>query len=323
MKICGGIIMPALKTQKNKTLFGYQVDKENDDVIYSDAEHVYLSKVDGSKYISVTTLIGEYENKFNESFFSKYKALEALADPDHFSLIKQGLLSTQIWNNQILEKLGIEEVKFNDKVKEILETWHNTRDEACDHGSMVHSILEESFYGREHFDLSNYESPQIVGNYVCNPGYYTLDIEHGIYPEYLISWITPEGLKISGQIDLIVRNGNDISIYDYKTNKEIKKKSFFNTTKKRNVMMKYPLNNIMDCNFWHYSLQLSLYAYLVEKVNPELNIKELKLIHIARDGKQTIYDVEYLKSDIERMLKHYAKSLKTNELLDRDVPYII
>jgi hypothetical protein len=62
---------------------------------------------------------------------------------------------------------------------------------------------------------------------------------------------------------------------------------------------------------------------MVQQINPELNIKELKLIHIARDGKQTIYDIEYRKDDIERMIHHYAKQLKTNELLSRDTPYII
>lgn len=315
--------MPALKGCEQKTMFGYQVDKENDEVIYSDGPHVYLSKTDGSKYISVTTLIGEYENKFNEAFFSKYKALEALADPDHFSLVKQGLLSTQIWNPELLNKLDIDETEFNNKVDEILESWHNNRDEACDHGTWVHSLMEESFYNKTHFDLSNYGSPQIVGTYTCTPGYYTLDIDHGMYPEYLISWISPEGVKISGQVDLLVRNGNDVSIFDYKTNKEIKKKSFYNSSKKRNVMMKYPLNNIMDCNYWHYVLQLSTYAYMVQQINPELNIKELKLVHIDRTGKQTVYELEYRKADVERMIKHYAKQLKTKELLDLDKPFII
>ena len=88
-------------------------------------------------------------------------------------------------------------------------------------------------------------------------------------------------------------------------------------------MMKYPLTNIMDCNYWHYVLQLSTYAYMVQQINPELNIKELKLIHIDRTGKQTIYDLEYRKDDVEKMIKHYAKQLRTRELLELDVPYII
>ena len=75
-------------------------------------------------------------------------------------------------------------------------------------------------------------------------------------------------------------------------------------------MMKYPLNNLMDCNYIHYSLQLSLYAYLLQQINPEFNIKSLKLIHIDHDNKQHEYECEYLKDDVERMLKHYKKKLK-------------
>ena len=315
--------MPALKGIELKTLFGKTVDKENDNVFFNDLEHVYLDKLSGEPYISVTTLIGKYENKFNADFFSKYKALEALIDGDQFSLVKDGLLATQIWKPELLEKFNIDQQTFEDKTNEILKSWDNTRDEACDHGSYVHEIMETSFYGNTHFDLSNFGCPQICGDYACIKGNYHLDLENGLYPEFLMSYVTPEGLHIAGQADLIVKSGNDISILDWKTNKEIKKRSFFNKTKKKNVMMKYPLSNIEDCNYWHYTLQLSLYAYILQQLNSNFNIKELKLVHIARDGKQTVYDLEYRKSDIERMLKHYAKELKTKELLDKDKPFII
>ena len=77
--------MPRLEGIEQKTLFGKQVDKENDSVFFNDSEHLYLDKNDGSQYISVTTLLDDYQNAFNAAFFSKYKALEALADPDKFS----------------------------------------------------------------------------------------------------------------------------------------------------------------------------------------------------------------------------------------------
>ena len=317
------MIMPRLSGIELKTLFGRTVDKENDSVFFNDAEHLYLDKLSGERYISATQLIHNYSNPFNAAFFSKYKALEALADPDHFDLVKQGLLATQTWNPALLKTLNVDPEAFEEKTNEFLKSWDDTRDEACNHGTYVHEIMEKSFYGNTHFDLSNFGCPQICGDYTCIKGNYHLDLENGIYPEFLMSYITPEGLHIAGQADLVVKNGNDISILDWKTNKEIKKRSFFNRTKKKNVMMKFPLTNIEDCNFWHYTLQLSLYAYMLQQLNPDFNIKELKIVHIARDGKQTVYDLEYRKSDIERMLKHYAKELKTKELLELDKPYII
>ena len=87
-------------------------------------------------------------------------------------------------------------------------------------------------------------------------------------------------------------------------------------------MMKFPLNNRMDCNFEHYQLQLSLYAYLLQQINPNYNIKGLKLVHIDHDNKQHEYDVEYLKDDVERMLKHYKRELKKKAELAKLKPVI-
>lgn len=208
--------MPKLDGIEFKTLFGKKVDKENDNVFFNDEEHSYLDKNDGSKYISVTTLLHEYQNAFNESFFSKYKALEALSDADKFSWVKQGLLNTQIWKPELVEKLGIDQSEFDNKVEEILQSWHSNRDEACQHGSYVHNLLETSFYGKTEFDLSQYGLPQVCGNYTCDKGNYKLDLDNGIYPEFLMSWISPEGVRLAGQADLICKSGNDIDILDWK-----------------------------------------------------------------------------------------------------------
>lgn len=178
--------MPKLKGVETKQLFGYQVDKENEEVAYNDSKHIYFNKLTGEPYISVTTLIHSYEPEFNELFFSRYKALEELADYDRFSLVKQQLLNTQIFNYDLLEKLKVDRAEFEAKVLEIQETWHNKRDEACAHGTTVHELMESSFYGKTYFDLSQFNS-DVVGNYSCVKGYYPKVVEPGIYPEYLVS----------------------------------------------------------------------------------------------------------------------------------------
>ena len=203
--------MPKLKTDNPiKQLFGYQVDKENESVFFNDEKHLYLDKLTGEPYISVTTLIHAYEPEFNELFFARYKALEELADYDRFSLVKQQLLNTQIFNYELLEKLKVEKEPFEEKVQEILTNWHNTRDEACSYGTAIHEMQELSFYGKTHFDLSKYNS-NFIGDYTCFKGYYPKKLEPGLYPEYLVSWVSPEGLHISGQIDLLAVD-NDLSI---------------------------------------------------------------------------------------------------------------
>ena len=137
-----------------------------------------------------------------------------------------------------------------------------------------------------------------------------MDLEHGVYPEYVIYRESDDGiLRIAGQVDLIIKSGNEITIVDHKTNKKIDQKSGFNTTTKSNTKMKYPLNNLMDCNFYHYTLQLSTYAWMLQKINPNFIIKDLILNHYDHNGNNTLYHCEYLKHDVEKMLYHYKKSL--------------
>jgi ATP-dependent exoDNAse (exonuclease V) beta subunit len=119
--------------------------------------------------------------------------------------------------------------------------------------------------------------------------------------------------KFIEKLDLLVKNGNHIVICDWKTNKEIKKHSGFDTRAKTNVKMKYPLNTLEDCNFYHYTLQLSTYAWMVQKLNPEFVIDDLILVHFDHQGNQTIYHLDYLKKEVEMMLAYYKK-MRIHEL---------
>ena len=74
-------------------------------------------------------------------------------------------------------------------------------------------------------------------------------------------------------------------IVTHNTNKEIKKTSFYNKSTRSYQMMKYPLSNLQDSNYWHYVLQLSTYAWMIQKMDPRFKIKKLALIHYDHDNK--------------------------------------
>ena len=99
----------------------------------------------------------------------------------------------------------------------------------------------------------------------------------------------------------------------HNTNKEIKEKSGFDEQKKHNVMMHYPLSNLMDCNYSHYNLQLSLYAWMVCKQNPDLEVEDLVLVHFDHNEKMTIYHMPYLFDEVEQMLKYYKREVIRNQ----------
>lgn len=78
--------------------------------------------------------------------------------------------------------------------------------------------------------------------------------------------IFSEQLGIAGTVDLIDQiDNNKIDLYDFKTNKALKKQSFFDRSTRSYKYMLPPINHLMDCNFVHYSLQLAIYQILLEE----------------------------------------------------------
>lgn len=289
-----------------------QVDKRNGNVNYNDEFHQYWDD-NGQKYISVTTLIGKFEQPFDKDFWSKYKALERLLGTQQFTAMeKSRLLKTKKWDDSILESYDINQTTFNSTQQDILDEWDKTNRESCERGTKIHEAMEKKFYtGASSYSLKSYG---LGGKFTCKPNYTPLDLERGVYPEYLISRESEDGtIRLAGQIDLLVKDGDEIIIIDYKTNKELKKKSGYDSSTKKYTMMKYPLNNLMDCNFMHYSLQLSTYAWMIEKNNPKFKIKKLILVYFDHNGNVSIHEVEYLKNEVERMLAQYRKDLKQEE----------
>lgn len=286
-----------------------EITKQNGNICFSEKEHIYWDKTDLSKeFISVTTLIHRYTQPFLSKFWSAYKALEKLLPKDAWQLEKKSLLASKKFNKELLSTYDISENDFNKVQQDILDEWDKKNREACERGTKIHADLEKSFYvGGKNVNLKKFG---IGGKFECKKDYSDLDLEHGVYPEYLIYRESDDGiLKLAGQIDCIVKSGNNIWIIDHKTNGKIDLKSGYNTQTKSTAKMKYPLNNLDDSNFWHYTLQLSTYAWMLQKINPNFVIKDLILNHYDHNGNNTLYHCEYLKHDVEKMLYHYKKSL--------------
>lgn len=286
-----------------------QIDKRNGNVCFNDKSHCYFDINDESKkYISVTTLIGRYEQEFDKDFWSAYKALEKLLPKDVWQLEKKSLLASKKFNKELLSTYDISENDFNKAQQDILDEWDKKNREACERGTKIHADLENSFYvSGKNVNLQKFG---IGGKFECRKDYSDLDLEYGVYPEYLIYRESDDGiLKLAGQVDLIVKSGNDIIICDWKTNKEIKQESAYNSQTKSTTKMKYPLNTLDDVNFNHYTMQLSTYAWMLQKIHPEFVIKDLVLVHFDHNNKQTIYHCEYRKHNVEKMLYHYKKEL--------------
>jgi 5-hydroxyisourate hydrolase-like protein (transthyretin family) len=102
-------------------------------------------------------------------------------------------------------------------------------------------------------------------------------------------------------------------IVTHNTNKKIETKSYFDSKTKSSVKMKYPLNNLDECNYSHYNLQLSTYAWMIQKLNPDFIIDDLVLVHFDHNDNMTVYHMPYLKTEVEKMLAFYKKQSQLEE----------
>ena len=299
------------------------ITKQNGNIAFVEETHKYFDVTNpDAKFTSVTTMIHEYTQPFDKDFWSAYKALEKLLPKDVWNVEKKSLLNSKKFDKVLLELHSITENDFNREQQGILDEWDNENRKSCERGTKIHADLENSFYQKKKdIDISKFE---IGGKFECRKDYSELDIENGVYPEYLISRVSEDGkLRIAGQIDLLVKKGNKIIIADWKTNKKIETKSFFNSKTKTSVKMKFPLNNLDDVNYWHYTLQLSTYAWMIQKLNPEFEIEDLVLVHFDHSDNMTVYHLPYLKAEVIKMLNHFKKesSLKASREKRKPIEY--
>lgn len=99
--------------------------------------------------------------------------------------------------------------------------------------------------------------------------------------------------KIAGTIDLLTWEEGKITLYDYKTNrKEI------STEEKAYDNLLGELSHIPNTQYNRYTLQMSLYRYLLELDGH--SVGKMYLIHI--NGEINLIEVPYLKKEIEVML---------------------
>lgn len=287
--------------------------KMNGTICFEEEGHKYYDIAHPEyKFISVTTIIEKFGQPFDKDFWSAYKALEKLLDKDAWTIEKKSLLASKKFDTSLLQVHEISENDFNREQQAILDSWDAENRKSCERGTKIHADFENSFYKKKkNIDISKF---QIGGTFECRKDYTDLDLENAVYPEYLIHRITPDGkLCIAGQIDLLVKKGNHITIGDFKTNKKIELKSFYDSKTKSSVKMKFPLNNLDDTNYWHYCLQLSTYAWMMQKLNPDFIIDDLVMIHIDHDDNMTIYHLPYLKTEVEKMLAFYKKQMQLEE----------
>ena len=145
----------------------------------------------------------------------------------------------------------------------VLNKWEKNRVLAAELGTALHKSIE-LFYNDEicDDDIVNSQEYSFFKDFVK---------DNDMIP-YRTEWeVYHEEANLAGSIDMVFKNDDgSYSIYDWKRSKKIEKSSKYEFGKE-------PLDHLPHCNFWHYSLQLNTYKYILEtKYN--LNIKDMYLV---------------------------------------------
>lgn len=270
-------------------------------ITFNDSLHKYTND-NNEIYTSVSNLVQQYSKPFNKDYWSKYKAYETILGP---STIKDSRrdLGVPIEDSSLFNYLEMF-VSADDLQKEIdiiLDKWNKTNKEAIDKGNAYHSYREnlakEQGYSVNPFTNQKFKTIESVAIELINgvefrkPTYNNLqDLEDGFHPE-LILW--NDAAKIAGQSDMVYIETIDDKrvayINDYKTNKKI---DTYNPFKHK---MLAPLNHLDECNFNHYRLQLSTYAWMLEEAG--FKIQGLQISHL-----NTPYVFKYLREEVVKLM---------------------
>lgn len=204
--------------------------------------HSYTS-ADGTNWISVSTLVHKF--------------------CPHFDAEKQSVKSSK---NKKSKWYGM-------TPEDIRTAWENENKRSVELGSWYHAKMEEQMYQYPEYDGVPVVPP-VVKDGVKYGGKQTL--KDGVYPEHLV-YLPSAG--VCGQSDLPILKDGKIRITDYKSNKEIRTQGYFDYNTGTQKMLP-PLQHLDHCEFTHYSLQLSLYAYMIQRHNPSYEVGDLYIHHI-------------------------------------------
>jgi hypothetical protein len=192
--------------------------------------------------------------------------------------------------------------------------WKNKTDYSLDRGTNLHNLKEELAYASGLYkDEDGVHRVQNADRMADIAGFDYSLWPDGVYPELKL-W--HHGYKLAGRADkirLFTRHGHRYaSVGDYKTNEKIARRSWWDQ-KTGYRMLKPPLSHIMDCSYWKYTLQMSMYQYMLECMGFRPYTRSLYHFEplpadMGEPGelskKPTIYKLDYLRDDVIHLLNH-------------------
>ena len=180
--------------------------------------------------------------------------------------------------------------KRNITQEEVLKEWKNIKDEACDKGNKIHLFGESYPFNKNLKPQNKFENAivKFCNNIPSNINFFMTELKM-YHKKYMFA----------GTTDIIFYNKDTdkFIIGDWKTNKDL----FKNYKGKK---MKKPFDNLLDCPYNHYQLQLSFYQILFEQLG--LKVSSRKLIWLKPTGNYELYNTKNYTNVLNNYLKYNA-----------------
>lgn len=244
------------------------------DIDFVEESHQY--SIGGKKYTSVSNIIKQYEQPFDEDLKSRNYA----------------------------EKVGLTQ-------EEVLRNWRLTNRKSTISGSRTHEFGESYTNvmaghpelicktNKKQWDeeykvlLPTYPKEEAIVKFYNEMNFDPSKRLYVVGAEFKLSTKYMENvLPICGTADILFYEEDQIFpedsgfvIGDWKTNKELEKEF----TVRNDIRMKYPMESFQDTALSHYTLQFNLYQKMFESVG--LKIVDRRLIWLKDDGS---YEVRYI-----------------------------
>lgn len=260
--------------------------------------------------LSVTAILNDY-HVFDSEFWLGYKTLEKIYSG--FDDIKMRLLQAKKIDKKLIKEVGEEQFELE---KSLLEAeWKQKNDEAKQLGTDTHELIKNMFCN----NLAEAKTDLGVDTdlYQVQKIEDFLKTDKGIFPEFRIEIALDDEYTLVGIPDLVIKDGNDITIIDWKTTDSIKFKSMYEVANKQTKKMKHPLSGLEDCDGVRYQLQLSLYGKMIERLDPNLTIKKLVIVQVKDCKKKKEFMVDYLSKEADLLLKYHVKKVRLHKEIQK------
>lgn len=230
------------------------------DIYFVESTHSYTDSLN-TKFTSVTAFVSRFVRKMTD---------------EEWATIAQRCIDSKSNKNE----------KYNGKtVNEVREMWNKSGEYARVLGTEVHLVMEHLWQNKDYAGntelMKNYDG--MLEDFAARKQYCRTLFEKmkkfyiPVKNEFIVYDVDN---ALCGTIDFFAYNVKKdcYSIIDWKTSKS------FDMTNNYHEKLLYPMQDFDACNVNEYSIQLSTYAWILEKHCPSIKIGEMVLFQIPNSS---------------------------------------